>query len=194
MVRWRASNIYKWITYELSNDFFYFYCTVMKLQPVQIEPEFDEKPSVLYVDDEEHNLNAFKATYRRDYAISTAISANEAKKIIEEKESPFEVVISDQRMPEITGVEFLEEIKGTSPKSVRILLTGFADIQAVMDAINKGEVYRYLTKPWDEAYLKRTIDDGVELFRLRERNEFKTNSILKINEQLEFLARQNLIS
>ena len=75
-----------------------------------------------------------------------------------------------------------------------MLLTGFADIQAVMDAINKGEVYRYLTKPWDEPYLKRTIDDGVELFRLREGNNFKTEGLLRVNKQLEFLARQNLIS
>jgi response regulator RpfG family c-di-GMP phosphodiesterase len=97
-------------------------------------------------------------------------------------------------MPGITGVEFLETIKSESPMSVRMLLTGFADISAVMDAINKGEVYRYLTKPWDEPYLKRTIDDGVELHRLRVKNDFKTNGLMKVNKQLEFLARQNLIS
>lgn len=164
------------------------------MEPVKIEPEFDEKPKILYVDDEENNLNSFKAAFRRDFEISIAVNANEALKTINENEAPFEVVISDQRMPEITGVEFLEIIKSSSPKSVRMLLTGFADLQAVMDAINRGEVYRYMTKPWDEAYLKRTINDGVELFRLRERNLFKTNSLLKVNEQLEFLARQGLIS
>ena len=166
----------------------------MQFKPVQIEPSFNEKPLVLYVDDEEHNLNSFKATYRRDYAIHVASSAAQGLEIIENIDEPFEVVISDQRMPETTGVEFLETIKSVSPKSVRMLLTGFADIQAVMDAINKGEVYRYLTKPWDEAYLRRTINDGFELYRLRERNEFKTESLLKINKQLEFLARQGLIS
>lgn len=166
----------------------------MKFEPVQIDPDFDEKPSVLYVDDEEHNLNAFKAAFRRTFSVTVALNAKDALAILNEVEKPFEVIISDQRMPEITGTEFLERVKIESPKSVRMLLTGFADIQAVMDAINKGEVYRYLTKPWDEPYLKRTIDDGVELFRLREGNNFKTEGLLRVNKQLEFLARQNLIS
>ena len=147
------------------------------------EPVFNDKPRVLYVDDEEHNLTAFKAAFRRDFSITLAISAAEALKIIDVDEEPFEVVISDQRMPEMTGVEFLEQVKKLSPEPIRLLLTGFADIQAVVDSINKGEVYRYLTKPWDEIFLKRTIEDAIELFRLRIRDEFKTAKIERMNVQ-----------
>lgn len=157
-------------------------------------PEFPEKPSILYVDDEEHNLNAFYAAFRRRYNITKAIGPKEALEKIEAAETPFEVVISDQRMPEMTGVEFLEKIKSHNPASIRILLTGFADINAVVEAINKGEVYRYLTKPWDEESLNRTIIDAVELFRLRYSDVWKTEQLVKMNKKLEFLARQGLIS
>jgi response regulator RpfG family c-di-GMP phosphodiesterase len=167
----------------------------MNFEPLKIEPDFNEKPLILYVDDEEHNLNAFKAAFRRTFEVHVALSAQEALNMIHErKDFPFEVVISDQRMPDITGVEFLETIKVKTPVSVRMLLTGFADINAVKDAINKGEVYRYLTKPWDELALKRTILDGIEVHRLRVRNDHKTKTMQRANKQLEFLARQNLIS
>ncbi|MBD80536.1 MAG: two-component system response regulator [Crocinitomicaceae bacterium] len=164
------------------------------METPKIEPSFSELPLVLYVDDEEHNLNAFYAAFRRRFKITRAVSAKAALEIIEKQEVPFEVIISDQRMPEMTGVELLEIVKSKSPESIRMLLTGFADINAVVDCINRGEVYRYLTKPWDEANLNRTILDAVELFRLRFKNEWKTQQLIKMNGKLEFLARQGLIS
>ena len=108
---------------------------------------FNEKIKLLYIDDEENNLHALKATFRREFDVDIAISTAEARPMIEQ--NSYEVIISDQRMPDQTGVEFFQEIKFTHPDPVRILLTGYADITAVVDAINMGEIYRYLQKPWN---------------------------------------------
>jgi len=133
----------------------------------------NDKITILYLDDEEHNLTSFKAAYRRDYQIFTTTSANEAVQIL--SENTIHVVISDQKMPNLSGVEFFELIIPDFPDPVRMLLTGYADIEAVIDAINKGQVFRYVAKPWNETDLKITIDNAYELYnnrvRLREQNE-----------------------
>src|SRR5690606_31793758 len=152
----------------------------------------DEKIKILYVDDEENNLQAFKATFRRDYKIFLAISAKEGEDILARED--IDLIITDQRMPEKTGVEFLESIIPKHPKPIRLLLTGYTDIQAVIDAINKGQVYHYLTKPWEEDYLRTVIKNAFEVYALRRENEKLTGALLKANEQLEFLLRQNLLS
>ncbi|GAB3221792.1 response regulator [Algoriphagus aestuariicola] len=157
-----------------------------------MENQPDEKIRILYVDDEENNLQAFKATFRRDYKIFLAISAKEGEDILAREE--VDIIITDQRMPEKTGVEFLESIIPIHPKPIRLLLTGYTDIQAVIDAINKGQVYHYLTKPWEEDYLRTVIKNAFEVYALRRENEKLTSSLLKANEQLEFLLRQNLLS
>lgn len=152
----------------------------------------EEKIRILYVDDEENNLQAFKATFRRDFKVFLAISAKEGEDILSREE--IDLIITDQRMPEKTGVEFLESIIPTYPKPIRLLLTGYTDIQAVIDAINKGQVYHYLTKPWEEDYLRTVIKNAYEVYSLRRENERLTEALLKANEQLEFLLRQNLLS
>ena len=151
-----------------------------------------EKIKILYVDDEENNLQAFKATFRREYRIFLAISAKEAREILKGEE--MDIIITDQRMPDETGVEFLESIIPIYPKPIRLLLTGYTDIQAVIDAINKGQVYHYLTKPCEEDYLRTVIKNAYEIFVLRRENEQLTQALLKANEQMEFLLRQNLLS
>ncbi|GAB3660537.1 hypothetical protein GCM10028791_34570 [Echinicola sediminis] len=151
-----------------------------------------EKIRVLYVDDEENNLQAFKATFRREYKVHLAISAEKGREIL--KSEKVDIIITDQRMPEETGVEFLESIIPIYPDPIRILLTGYTDIQAVIDAINKGQVYHYLTKPWEEEYLKTVIKNAFEVFSLRKENKKLTDDLLKANEQLEFLLRQKLLS
>lgn len=156
------------------------------------EVKKDEPISILYVDDEVNNLTAFKANFRRDFKIYTAESAEEAKKIVEEKN--LHVIISDQRMPGKTGVEFFEDILVEYPEPIRILLTGYADIEAVIDAINRGEVYRYITKPWDENDLRVTIKNAFEIFTLREENKQLMKSLMQANKQLEFMLRQKLLS
>src|SRR4051812_32822571 len=95
-----------------------------------------DKYHVLYVDDEEHNLISFKAAFRQFYHIHTAISAREGIKIL--REHPIHVIVTDQRMPEMTGVQFLEAIIPEYPDAIRMVLTGFSDVEAIIKAINSG--------------------------------------------------------
>jgi response regulator RpfG family c-di-GMP phosphodiesterase len=148
--------------------------------------------NVLYVDDEQTNLFSFKASFRREFNVFTAQSAKEGLELLEQHD--MHLAISDQRMPGMTGIEFFQVAKDKHPDPIRVLLTGYADINAVIDAINKGEVYRYVTKPWNAEEVRSIIRDGHELFRLREENRILTERLIKANEQLEFLLRQNLIS
>jgi len=157
-----------------------------------MEDKPQEKIRILYVDDEENNLQAFKATFRRDYKVFIAISASEGREVLKKEE--VDIVVTDQRMPEETGVEFLESIIPIHPNPIRILLTGYTDIQAVIDSINKGQVYHYLTKPWEEDYLRTVIKNAFEIHQLRIENEKLTKALIKSNDQLEFLLRQNLLS
>ena len=122
----------------------------------------------------------------------SAISAAEARVLMETND--YEVIISDQRMPETTGVEFFQEIKITDPDPVRILLTGYADITAVKASVNQGEIYRYLQKPWNEIELSANIKAASELYRLRESNRVLTHELKRVNKQMEFLVRQSLVS
>ncbi|WP_226389867.1 response regulator [Penaeicola halotolerans] len=151
-----------------------------------------DKINILYVDDEVNNLHSFKAAFRKDYNVFVAESGLEGQKIL--AENPIEIIITDQRMPGMTGVEFLETIIPLYPEPIRILLTGYTDIQAVIDAINKGQVYHYITKPWEEQYLKNIIKNAYEMFALRKENKELTKSLIRANEQLEFLLRQKLLS
>jgi response regulator RpfG family c-di-GMP phosphodiesterase len=148
--------------------------------------------SVLYVDDEVHNLNSFKAGFRRLFNVFTAESAVEGRKILESEN--IHVIITDQRMPVMTGIEFLESIIPQYPDPIRILLTGYADINAVIDAINKGQVYKYIQKPWMDEDLRINIEKAYEIYALRKENRELTEQLLLANKQLEFLLRQNLLS
>jgi response regulator RpfG family c-di-GMP phosphodiesterase len=148
--------------------------------------------NVLYVDDEVHNLNSFKAGFRRLFNVFTAESAAEGRKILETEK--IQVIITDQRMPVMTGIEFLESIIAEFPDPIRILLTGYADINAVIDAINKGQVYKYIQKPWMDEDLRINIEKAYEIYALRKENRELTEQLLLANKQLEFLLRQNLLS
>jgi len=152
----------------------------------------DTKIKILYVDDEENNLSAFKATFRREYNITTSISAIDAKLLL--KEESYDIIISDQRMPNMTGVEFLEYVRDNHPDPIRILLTGYTDIDAVINAINQGEVYRYVTKPYNNDEMKNLIETSHEVFRLRKENKELLLDLQDANKKLEFIARQNLLS
>lgn len=148
--------------------------------------------NILYVDDEPNNLSAFSATFRRLFKVFTAESAVEAREILDKED--IHIVITDQRMPKTTGVEFLASILDPHPHSIRMILTGYTDIDAVIDAINKGQVYKYIQKPWDEKVLRLDIERAAELYNLRKENRLLTERLLVVNQQLEFIARQNLLS
>lgn len=151
-----------------------------------------EKINVLYIDDEVNNLESFKAAFRRDFNVFTALSAHDGLQVL--NHNPIEIVLSDQRMPEKTGVEFFAEIKDRYPDCMRILITGYADIGTVIDAINMGQVYRYVSKPWSNDDLKILITQAYEVYRLREENKELTATLLRVNQQLEFMLRQKLSS
>jgi response regulator RpfG family c-di-GMP phosphodiesterase len=151
-----------------------------------------EKIKILYIDDEVNNLSTFKANFRKLYDVYTAESAAEGRKILETTE--IEIILTDQRMPEMTGVEFLESIVNEFPDPIRILLTGYTDMQALIDAVNKGQIYRYLNKPWNEEELKMFINQSYEVYSLRKENAELTKSLLQANSQLEFMLRQKLLS
>lgn len=137
---------------------------------------------VLYIDDEENNLNAFKASFRRQYEIYTAISAAEGLKILENV--TVHVIIADQKMPQTTGVEFFKNITTTFPDPIRILLTGYTDIEALADAINHGDIYRYITKPWNELELHNSIKNAYDAYKAKIELRNKIAELEKTNDEL----------
>lgn len=137
---------------------------------------------VLYIDDEENNLLAFKASFRRQYEIYTANSAAEGLKVLENLS--VEVIIADQKMPETTGVEFFKSITHSYPDPIRILLTGYTDIAALADAINHGDIYRYITKPWNDLELHNSIKNAHDAYRAKIDLRNKVKELEKTNDEL----------
>jgi len=120
---------------------------------------------VLFVDDDKNLLTSYVRSFREEFPVSTAPGGNEGLETIK-KEGPFAVIVSDLKMPGMDGIQFLEKARENAPKSVRMLLTGFADLQMAMDAVNKGYVFRIMTKPCGADDLARFILDGVAQYRL----------------------------
>jgi two-component system sensor histidine kinase/response regulator len=145
-----------------------------------------EKLKVLYVDDEENNLVAFRANFRKEYEVYTAISADEALALL--KINTAHIIISDQRMPLTTGVEFLEETVKLYPDCIRLLITGQSDIEVVIEAINRGQVSKFIQKPWDWEKLSIAIDNCATLYKSRIELKFKNEELQKINEELSKFA------
>jgi len=125
---------------------------------------------ILIVDDEEAILETMTFTFEDEYDVLSATSAREALGILDSQQ-PIAAVITDQRMPEMTGVEFLAQVCERHPSTTRIILTGYADGDAMVRAINEGHVYAYVTKPWEPDELKQLVHRAVELHLLRRTNE-----------------------
>ena len=142
-----------------------------------------DKIKVLYHDDEEMNLHAFKASFRREFDIFTTTSAQDAVQHLNQNE--VHVVISDQKMPDVSGVEFFEMIIPDFPDPARILLTGYSDLEAVIAAINKGQIFRYLTKPWDENDVRMSIKNGYDMWNSRVELRERHQALQTANEELE---------
>jgi serine/threonine protein kinase len=120
-----------------------------------------KRPRLLFVDDEERVTNALKAVFRDTYDVVTASSGEQALEIA--RTQPFHVVVSDQRMPGMLGVELLRELKLLRPNAVRMLLTGYSDLAAIVGSVNEGEVYRFVSKPWNQDDLQGTIAEAVTI-------------------------------
>jgi serine phosphatase RsbU (regulator of sigma subunit) len=144
---------------------------------------FDPVYSILYIDDEENNLVSFKSTFRRDYHIHVASSGKAGLEIMEKHN--IQLVITDQRMPDMTGIEFLEKIVPLYPDCMRMIMTGFSDMDAIIQAINKGNIYRYVSKPWNREELKITIDSALEVYNLKSQNKHLIEDLKEANQNLE---------
>ena len=148
--------------------------------------------NVLYVDDEENNLQAFKASFRRYFNIFTATSVDEGKEVLKEQE--IQILITDQRMPGAQGTDLLAQAVTDYPDQIRILLTGYSDMEAIKDAINRGQIYQYIQKPWNDDQLRSIIENAYAIWALKKRQKDLNEQLLLTNEQLEFMLRQKLIS
>jgi DNA-binding NtrC family response regulator len=116
------------------------------------------KHPILLVDDEPEILFSLRGLLRKEFELYTAESGAEALEIL--RQHPVHVIMTDQRMPQMTGVELLRRARGDCPEAIRMIFTGYADIKAVIDAINQGQIYRYLTKPWDPDELLAVLHEA----------------------------------
>ncbi|BDV41131.1 two-component system response regulator [Geotalea uraniireducens] len=149
--------------------------------------DFHELPpvQVLFVDDEENILKSLRRLLQdEEFEVLTAGSGGAALQLLQEAEH-VGLIVSDQRMPGLSGVEFLEQAKSVAPQALRIMLTGYADINATIDAINRGGAYRYITKPWNDDEIVLTIRDAVRHYRLEEENRRLAAIVARQNEELQ---------
>ncbi len=158
-------------------------------------PDDTDRPLVLIVDDDENNLVVMEALFETDYRVLTAQSGHDALRLLD-KHSP-DLVISDQRMPFMTGVELLDRVRRIRPDAVRIILTGYPDVDTVMEAIGRGQVYRYVLKPWRIDEMRITVGQALEWgaacrdrTQLLERLERAARAIGAGNAELEKIDRR----
>lgn len=139
---------------------------------------------VLFVDDEKDILNSIKRQMRKEkFEVILSNSAENALELL--KTDNYEIVVSDERMPGISGVDFLKEVKELYPETIRIILSGYADSKTIIDAINKGEIYRFIPKPWNIDDLKATIYKAIEKWEIEEKNKIYMKEILEENIRLK---------
>lgn len=140
---------------------------------------------VLFVDDEENILTSLRRlTMNEDFEILLANSAAEALDLLKGAEN-VALIVSDQRMPDMTGVEFLAKARNAAPDALRIILTGYADINATIDAINIGGAYRYLSKPWVDEDMLEVLRDGVNKYILLKGGKELADRLMTQNEELK---------
>lgn len=153
------------------------------------------KHTILCVDDEIDNVEALERLFRRKYSVLKATSAKEALVLLDQHPGPVALIITDQRMPEMTGVEFLEKTLTSHPETMRILLTGYTDLDSIIMAVNQGQIFRYLTKPWDPTDLTNTVDRAIERFEVGQELKAKNTELARALEDLKSLdvAKSNFM-
>ncbi|MCG3113870.1 MAG: ATP-binding protein [Candidatus Manganitrophus sp. SB1] len=145
---------------------------------------------ILFVDDEEMALVTFKNLFKKEFTIHTAGSGEAALELIE-RHPELALIVSDQRMPDMTGIELLRRISVKRPNLIRMLITAYTEIELVIDAINRGKVYRYITKPYNEEELKQTLKQGIERYYLvKERDRLYAEKI----ETFKKMAQANRLT
>lgn len=148
----------------------------------------NHKYNILYIDDEYNNIVVFKSAFFRDYNIYSATSGQEGLQII--RNNDIHLVITDQKMPGMTGIELLEIVCKEYPDIVRMVLTAFSDIDVIMQAVNKCGIYHYILKPWDIRDLKIKIDNALAKYSLSAENKQLIYNLKKANEELEEKVKQ----
>jgi len=141
------------------------------------------KYSILYVDDEKHNLHVFNASFFKYYKIITALSGTEALEILQKE--TVHLIITDERMPNMTGLEFLEEIANKYVEVPRIILTAYSDISVIIDSVNRCGIYQYVQKPWDRESLKLVIDNALQKYQLEIDKKQLVLDLEMVNQALE---------
>ncbi len=147
----------------------------------------ENRYNILYVDDEENNLVVFRNAFFRDYNVYTTLSAEEGLKVLDEY--VIHLIITDQKMPGMTGVEFLEQVAQSHPETMRIILTAYSDIDFIMRAVNECGIYRYILKPWDTRELKIIIDNALQNYQLAQDKKHLLENLAKANRELEDKVR-----
>ena len=159
----------------------------------------DKEHTVLLVDDEEGILHSLKRLLRKEgYRLFTASSGAEGLEIL--KENDVHLVISDQRMPQMSGTEFFAKVKERFPDVIRIILTGYTDVDSITESINRGHIYKFFLKPWNDQSLKLEINQALDQYdliqanrRLHERVMEQNEELKKTNENLETLVKERTI-
>ncbi len=148
-----------------------------------VSPADNERPTILVVDDEPGVLKAIQRLLKSDYQVVLASKPESALEVL--KKQPVAVLLADQRMPEMSGVELLEAARNIQPHTMRILLTGYADIDATIAAVNQGQIFYYMTKPYEPQELRLIIQRAVEQYRLREENARLLQELQEANRRLQ---------
>jgi CheY-like chemotaxis protein len=146
--------------------------------------ERPKKAKMLVVDDEPDNLDLLYRTFRRNFQVLKAESGVQALEVLA-AEGEVAVIISDQRMPEMKGTEFLSRTVPQFPDTMRIILTGFTDVEDLVEAINSGQVYKYITKPWDPSELKAVVQRAAETYELLKQ---RTEELQRSQAQMALLS------
>ena len=149
----------------------------------------ERRHAILAVDDESDILDSLRWTFEEDYDVRVATSGFDALEIL--RREPVSVIVADQRMPEMTGAEFLAQAAEIAPKAMRIMLTGYTDMDALIAAVNAGQIYRYIAKPWEPEELRMEIQRAVERFEMAAELDRRFEEIARLNHELEE-ARQKL--
>ena len=144
--------------------------------------------TILCVDDEQNVLSALRRLLRREkYTVLTASSGKDGLELLRKR--PIDLIVSDHRMPEMTGVQFLQEAKKISPSTIRIILSGYTEVNSITAAINEGSVYKFILKPWNDEELRSAIKRALEQFDLVKENEKLHEKVMKQNEELKIFNK-----
>jgi diguanylate cyclase (GGDEF)-like protein/PAS domain S-box-containing protein len=154
-------------------------------------PHAAEGGTILVVDDEPEVLASVRRQLRREFKVLTADNAEQALELL--REHPVQVIVSDQRMPDVSGVELLAQVRTNYPKTMRIMLTGYADLKAVIGAVNSGQIFRYITKPWEPDEIRTIVRDASERSRLMAENERLIGALRRANQELEMRVAERTL-